>query len=223
MGGSWENDMSRGYGCSIFQRAVEMVSSNVFYRCIELYSFFPDTRRAEIGPAGQQLQCFGVADERRVNMFTIRDILELAVQIERNGQSFFRDALEKDIDPEFAAVLQWMAEEESGHIEWFERLKNTVPVSTQESQMEKMGREVLGNILGNQRFSLSDMDLKQIKDIDMLVEKLIEFENDTVLFYEMIKTAVNDKNTVKHLDMIIAEEKQHSQKLRAFIEKKRLA
>lgn len=156
-------------------------------------------------------------------MFTIQEIIELAIQLERNGEKFCREALKKDIDSELADMFRWMAEEESKHIEWFERLKRTVPVMSKESQMEKMSRAVLSGILGDQRFSLSDMDSKQISDVDDLVAKLIEFENDTVLFYEMIRTAVNDEQTLKYLDKIIQEEKQHSRKLTAYVENVREA
>ena len=153
-------------------------------------------------------------------MFSIQDIIELAIQIERNGENTCRQALKKNIDPALADLFKWMAEEELKHIEWFKRLDKINQTSIQDSQLEKMGRALLSDILGDQGFSLSDADLTQIHQLDKLVSLLIEFENDTVLFYEMIRSVVSDQEALKYLDMIIEEENQHAKRLRKYIESK---
>lgn len=151
-------------------------------------------------------------------MFSIADIIEMAIQIEKNGESVCRKVLAKNVDPDLASLFEWMAEQESNHVKWFQKLKRTTVASNLNSQLEKMGRSLLRDILGEQGFSLSDADFSKIKTKKDLISLLIEFENDTILFYEMIKTVVDDQTTLTYLDMIIEEERKHSNELQAYLE-----
>lgn len=151
-------------------------------------------------------------------MFSIADIIEMAIQIEKNGESVCRKVLAKNVDPDLASLFEWMAEQESNHVKWFQKLKRTAVASNLNSQLEKMGRSLLRDILGEQGFSLSDADFSKIKTKKDLISLLIEFENDTILFYEMIKTVVDDQTTLTYLDMIIEEERKHSTELQAYLE-----
>ena len=152
-------------------------------------------------------------------MFSTEDIIELAIQIERNAEAICRRALKKKIEPSLAYLLEWMADEELKHIEWFNGLKESAQILKQNSQLEEMGRDLLNAVLGKQSFSLSDADLTQVNQINALITLLIEFEDDTVLFYEMIKSVVSDPKTSMVLDMVIQEEIQHKKKLQKLLEK----
>lgn len=154
-------------------------------------------------------------------MFTTQDIVDLAIQIERNGERFCRDALNLNLSKELADLLRWMADEELQHIEWFKNLKQGLTGTIQDTQIEKQSREMLSSILGDQQFSLADLDFNSEKDVNALLARLIEFEEDTVLFYEMIKTVVSDESVLKFLDLIIKEEKQHSRKLKEMMRQDR--
>ena len=151
-------------------------------------------------------------------MFSIADIIEMAIQIEKNGESVCRKVLAKNVDPDLASLFEWMAEQESNHIKWLQKLKCTTVASKLNSKMEKMGRSLLRDIIGEQGFSLSDADFSKIETKKDLVSLLIEFENDTILFYEMIKTVVDDQTTLKCLDMIIEEERAHGKELQTHLE-----
>jgi rubrerythrin len=56
-----------------------------------------------------------------------------------------------------------------------------------------------------------------VESIEELVAIFIEFEQDTVLFYEMIAPFIEDSQTRANLQEIIAEEKRHIARLRDFI------
>ena len=154
-------------------------------------------------------------------MFSIGDIIELAIQIEQNGEAICRQALKKNIASSLASLFAWMADEEVKHIEWFKSLKASAQISGPNSQLEKMGRDLLSSVLGKQSFSLSDAKLTRLKQITDLISLLIEFENDTILFYEMIKSVVTDRKTLNYLDMIIKEEIRHKSQLQGYLEKER--
>lgn len=151
-------------------------------------------------------------------MFSIGDIIELAIQIERNGEAICRRALKECNDLALVSLFTWMADEEVKHIEWFKGLKESAQLSNQNSQLEKIGQELLSTVLGKQSFSLSDTDFTQVNQVNDLIALLIEFESDTVLFYEMIKSVVKDQKIVMYLDMIIQEETQHKKRLQEHLE-----
>jgi rubrerythrin len=151
-------------------------------------------------------------------MFSIADIIEMAIQIEKNGESVCRKVLAKNVDSDLASLFEWMAEQESNHIKWLQKLKCTTVASNLNPEMEQMGRSLLRDIIGEQGFSLSDADFSKIETKKDLFSLLIEFENDTVLFYEMIKTIVDDQTTLTCLDTIIKEERAHGKELQSYLE-----
>ena len=152
-------------------------------------------------------------------MFTMDDLLEIAIKMEKNGETIYKSSADKLDDQRLKNTMEWMADEELKHIEWFKGLKESARILKQNSQLEKMGKDLLSSVLGKQSFSLSDADFTQVDQINDLITLLIEFEDDTVLFYEMIKSVVSDPKTSMYLDMIIQEETQHKKRLQEHLEK----
>jgi len=153
-------------------------------------------------------------------MFSAAEIIDFAIQIEQNGENLCREAAPKKIDPDLASLLEWMAEQEAQHTKWFSDLRLKLRITGKVSQLEQLGKSLLGDVLGDQSFSLQDADFSKIQNIKDLLSLLIDFEQDTVLFYEMIKTAVEDKGAILILDKIIAEENQHVAQIKAYINKR---
>jgi rubrerythrin len=155
-------------------------------------------------------------------MFSIQDIIDVAIQIEENGEQFFRNAMQKTKDPALISLLQWLADEETEHIRWFKTLKRTVQQSVEISELEKMGRALLREAVGDQRFALGDTDFSKIKQVEALLALAIKFEKDTVLFYQMLQPFMEDRETVDQLKKIVEEEERHAQKLQDFLDGDRL-
>jgi len=153
-------------------------------------------------------------------MFSAAEIIDFAIQIEQNGENLCREAAQRNIDPDLASLLEWMAEQEAQHTKWFFDLRLKIRITGKVSQLEKLGKSLLRDVLGDQSFSLQDADFSKIQKIKDLLSLLIEFEQDTVLFYEMIKTAVEGKKTIFLLDKIIAEENQHVVKIKEYFNKR---
>jgi len=72
-----------------------------------------------------------------------------------------------------------------------------------------IGKSILLGALGDETFSLKDADFSKIEQIKDLLTLSIEFERDTVLFYEMMRPFIEEKGTLDHLDAIIEEENSH--------------
>jgi rubrerythrin len=153
-------------------------------------------------------------------MFAIGEIIDLAVKIEKNAEKVYRDAATEVANPSLVSLLHWLADEEVKHAKWFSELKQKVKKTIDDPQIEDMGRAILQDALGDQTFSLQDVDFSKIEDVENLLERAIEFESDTILFYEMIRSFVvdEDKETLDHLNAIIEEEKSHVRLMEEFLD-----
>jgi rubrerythrin len=142
-------------------------------------------------------------------MVSLKDIIDIAVQLEQNGERVYRNAAEKIENPSLRSLLQWLADEEVKHMEWFEALIDTMPANGDFPEQEKMGRALLQNAIGAQSFTLEDTDFSSMEKIEDLLKLAIEFEKDTVLFYGMLQPLIEDQKTLEQLHAIIQEEENH--------------
>ncbi|MBN2123289.1 MAG: ferritin family protein [Deltaproteobacteria bacterium] len=149
-------------------------------------------------------------------MFSIRDIFELGEQLERNGRDFYTEALAGFQDPRLQSLLQWLADEEVKHEEWFSRRKAALGEGEGDVMTRDMGNAILREVLGDQTFSLKDADLSKIGQIRDLVDIALEFEKDTILFFEMIQSFLEDPETIEGLKAIIEEERLHIRKIEEY-------
>jgi rubrerythrin len=160
----------------------------------------------------------GLMQKKGDAMFSSADIIDLAIQIEKNGEKVYRDALGGVKDQSIASILQWLADEEVEHAKWFSELKQAVRKVPVDRRVEDMGRDILQGILGEQSFSLKEADLQDPGSIENLINMAIEFEKDTVLFFEMFESFLEDRESLESLNRIIEEERRHIQVLEEYLE-----
>ena len=150
-------------------------------------------------------------------MFSTSEILDLAIRIEKNGEAVYRQAADKISNPELVLLLTWMADEEVKHAEWFSELKDKVAMASANPFLEQMSHELFNDLLGEKNFSHQDVDFERVQNVDELMEIFIEFEKDSVLFYEVLEPFIEDETTLENLKKIIAEENKHIDKLQQFM------
>ena len=146
-------------------------------------------------------------------MFSIAEIIDLAVKIEKNGEAVYRQAIDQSKNQALKELLIRVADDERDHAAWFQSLLADIEKEQPQTQVREMDAAMLEDLIGKQSFSLADIDFSGIENSRTLVDIFIEFENDTILFYEMLKTFLTDDATVDHLEKIIQEETLHIQKL----------
>ena len=156
-------------------------------------------------------------------MFTLGEIVDLAIQIEKNGEQSYRKAQKEVSSQELASILEWLANDEKEHEKWFMDMKKEINENIEDPKLEEMGREILNSVLGEQAFSMDDADFSRLKDIDTLFEISLEFEKDTILFYEMIKDFIDDGKILAGIDKIIKEENKHIKRLEELSNKEELS
>ena len=152
-------------------------------------------------------------------MFTLGEIIDLAIRIERNGENTYRKAQDEVPNSELASMLQMLADDEVEHEQWFTKLKKDLDAEIEDPKLEEMGKSILKSVLGDQAFSMNDTDFSRIDNITNLLELSFEFEKDTIIFYEMLKEFIEDEIVLRGIDKIIEEENRHVKRLHEFIEK----
>ena len=151
-------------------------------------------------------------------MFTIADIRNIAMQIERNGEETYRKAAELTNDPDLAAAFRQMADEEKRHAEWFETIEMNRELTESEREMEAVGKTILQEMVKDNTFSLDEQKLASAETVAELINESKKFEEDTIIFYEMLSGFIDDHETMEQLHEIITEEKKHSEDLRKLLD-----
>lgn len=146
-------------------------------------------------------------------MFNLRDVLDMAIQIERNGESVYRKALARTEDRELVEMLTWMAEEEARHAGHFSDIRQKLTLEVENILMDELGKLMLESVVGKRSFSLEEVNFAEIEEVNDLLKIMITFEKDTVEFYRLFRTLLSDAAEQACLDDIIADEEQHIRKL----------
>jgi len=153
-------------------------------------------------------------------LFSPKEILDMAIKLEKNGETVYRQAIAKASSPQIASLLGWMADEEAKHANWFGELKNRLGEKNTESFMDEMSRELFDDLLGEKNFSLQDVDFSSAEQVHEMIAVFIEFEKDTVIFYQVLEPFISEKATLKVLQQIIDEENRHIEHLQQFLQNK---
>lgn len=153
-------------------------------------------------------------------MYTIEDIRQIAIQIEQNGEKTYRSAALNADSPELEKILNWMADEEHRHGKWFKAMPAKVTENPSEyPEVEALGRSLLKEMVEDRTFSLEEDRLESAEGVlDVLIQSL-DFEKDTILFYDMIKSLMEDHDGIAQLELIIDEERGHVRVLERLMDK----
>ena len=148
------------------------------------------------------------------NIFSASEIVELAIEIEKNGRDFYHALIKKSKFPKAQEIFQYLALEESKHILAFKDILDTVQkrlsVSYPAEYLNYMSALSDGYIF-TQKNTGEAIALKVQSDLQG-IELGISFERDSVTFYEGMKKAV-PANEHKIIDQIIAQEQVHLKQL----------
>ena len=142
-------------------------------------------------------------------MFTAQDILDIAIRLEKNGEKTYRDARLHISGDALKTLLAWIAQEEHNHARWFTELKNRLTQGEDHHLMAELSRALVEDVIQGQAFSLEEVDFKTMDSPDKMLRTFIGFEDDTIAFYEVLKTFIDETAIAAQLEQIILEEKKH--------------
>lgn len=146
-----------------------------------------------------------------------REIIEMAIQIEKKGAEFFDVIAKISRQPKVKNILQRMAEHEREHIKVFESLKAKDNILQNESsinnwkQVSPYFRSLIETKVIPDSSEGEDLS-KELQDEIGAIHIAISFEKDNILFYQEIRDMVLEQEQ-RILDKLILEEKDHIQRL----------
>ena len=143
-------------------------------------------------------------------MFTASELFDLAIQVETNGERFYRCALNRVERDSLKGLLGWLADQEVRHKATFYELKEKAHDEvTQSGPVSLQSREALRAAMGRHAFSLDDLEIDLPQDEKDVLQAAIAFEEDTILFFEFIAPLISSPGPVSTLENIKKEELNH--------------
>ncbi|MCF7792482.1 MAG: ferritin family protein [Candidatus Cloacimonetes bacterium] len=150
--------------------------------------------------------------------FSVNEVIELAIQIEKNGYKFYDEALKrKDLSSKAKDLLEELKNDEIKHEATFKSFRTETdyadlgdPIDWQEAA------SYLRSITDSHIFSKPDASIKlaaSAKDEMEIINFAIQFEKDTLLFFFSVSKETTNEKSKKIIDAIIDEEVSHVAKL----------
>lgn len=144
-------------------------------------------------------------------MFTASELFDIAIQVEINGERFYRYASGLVVDPSLREALVWLADQELQHRSLFLEIKKgssalAEPGDPPPTDEERM---VLRAAMGRHAFSLDELNVHSLRNDRELMEAAIAFEDDAILFFEFISSLVSDPKALAGIEEIRREELKH--------------
>jgi len=146
-----------------------------------------------------------------MNIFGAQDILDFAVRIEENGETFYRRVARAIDDRDAQQLFNDLANEEVQHKKVFQELSSTItrielPESYPGEFLEYLYNYIDGKVVFTESATheIAPERLNPASAIDFAIQK----EYDSILYYQEIKELVaeNERNLI---DRIIQEERKH--------------
>ena len=150
-----------------------------------------------------------------MNVFAASEIVELGVQIEKNGRDFYNAVAEKSKDKKAKDIFEYLAAEEEKHIAVFQKILNSVekyqPSESYPGEYFAYMNALASDHVFTKKNKGEDV-AKKTKSDKEAVEIGIGAEKDSIIFYEGMKKVV-PRNDHSLLEQLIAEEQAHLTKL----------
>lgn len=143
--------------------------------------------------------------------FNAEEILDMAIQIERNGNAFYRKAAEDVTGEDIKAFLTELADMEVSHEKMFLEMKETLNDKEREDMVFDPNEETaqyLQALADSRVFYEKEIDTSSV--VDVLKEAIVA-EKDSIVFYLGMKDMVPGTNGKARIDEIIREEMRHIQ------------
>lgn len=149
------------------------------------------------------------------NIFSASEIVQLGVQIEKNGKDFYLAAAKKSKNDRAREIFEYLANEEEKHIEVFQDILSGVetyePPESYPGEYFAYLRALSEEYIFTREKKGAEIG-KKVKDDKEAINLGIDAEKDSILLYTEMKKFVL-KTSYETLDKLIEEEQNHFRKL----------
>lgn len=149
------------------------------------------------------------------NIFAGSEILEIGIQIEKNGRDFYNLLLDKSNNPKAQEVYKYLAGEEEKHIAVFQGILSKT------EKYEAAGLDAdeyfayMNALASEYVFTQKDKGKEvagSVKSDKEAIDLGIGFEKDSIIFYEGMKKMVPEYD-LKIINELILQEQNHLRQL----------
>lgn len=149
------------------------------------------------------------------NIFSGSEVIELGIQIEKNGRDFYRTLSRQAKNFKTGEIFKFLAAEEEKHIVVFQKILDFVQKYEPAGSYPEEYFAYLSALASEHVFTQKDKGegiAKKIKTDKEAIEMAISFEKDSIIFYEGMKKVV-PQNEHQSIDSLIAQEQGHLRQL----------
>ena len=149
------------------------------------------------------------------NVFAGSEIVQIGIQIEKNGKDFYNTVLTQSNNQKAKDIFKYLAAEEEKHITAFQRILDSVeqyePPEAYPGEYFSYMNALAGEHIFTQENKGGEI-AKNTKSDQEAISLAIGFEKDSIIFYEGMKKVV-PQTQHKLIDGLIAQEQEHLRKL----------
>jgi len=150
------------------------------------------------------------------DQFSIQEIIEIAIEIEKNGEAFYRTLAESANTARLRDLFKYLSEEEKKHKVRFEEILKSVggyQISEIYYATEYMGYM---KALADERVFTKDVFapdiVKSLQSSKEALDLAIGFEKDSIIFLHEMQDMVNEPER-KTVQKLLDEEREHIRRL----------
>jgi len=150
--------------------------------------------------------------------FNAKEVAELGVEIEKNGELFYKEAINKSTKNEVRCLLEWLAAEERLHRSIFEEIVKDIEKRKRlhESPDLEAYQAYLKDLADSHIFrnteGVKEM-LGRTSSAEEVLDTALKFEKDSILLFEQMKKVTPPDLGQKEIDRLIQEETNHIHKI----------
>lgn len=150
-----------------------------------------------------------------MDQFAGSEVVELAIQIERNGRDFYAALAKSARDPRIAQLCGFLSGEEARHIKAFTRICDAVKGCRAPGNAADEYAAYMHGLAGEHIFTRENTGAgiaRRVKSDTEALEKAIRFEKESIVFYTGMRKAVPAREAAA-VGALIEQEKKHLVKL----------
>ena len=149
------------------------------------------------------------------NIFSGSEIVELGIQIEKNGRDFYDTLVRQSRNKKAKEIFKYLAGEEEKHIATFRRILDKLekyePPESYPGEYFAYMNALASDYVFTQKNKGEEI-AKNITSDKEAVDSGIGFEKDSILFYQGMRKVVPEYDH-KVIDELIAQEQKHLRQL----------
>ncbi|MGD9015319.1 MAG: ferritin family protein [Candidatus Omnitrophota bacterium] len=149
------------------------------------------------------------------NVFAGSEIVELGIQIEKNGKDFYNAVGAKSNNQKAQEIFRYLASQEEKHITAFGKILDSVSKYEPPESYPGEYFAYMNALASEHIFTQKDKGSQVAKNVTgdkQAIDLGIGFEKDSIIFYEGMKRVVPEYDQ-KVVDQLIEQEQEHLRQL----------